>query len=155
MVEKKVKKKILIVEDEPDIAETLKFRLWNAGFEVINAFNGAEALELAHSELPDIILLDLVLPKMDGFQVCKALKLSDYEKYNRIPIIVMTARGQLMDEEQRTTMGADDYLTKPFDFMDLLERIKEVLRKRGETGEGKEAEEKRVMSNERTKEEDK
>lgn len=120
-------KKILIVDDEPDIVETLQFRLEKEGYQVITANDGVEALELAHLEKPDLITLDIVLPKMDGYQVCRALKESGKEEFSKIPVILITAKVQLVDEKIQAVSGADDFVVKPFDAEDILSKIKNFL----------------------------
>jgi DNA-binding response OmpR family regulator len=117
--------KILIIEDEKDMSEAIKLRLEANNFTVIAAFDGPEGLSLARSENPDLIILDIMLPKMDGFRVCRMLKFD--EKYAKIPIIMLTARSQQKDIEQGTEMGADAYMTKPFKSEELLEKIKTLL----------------------------
>ena len=121
------KPKILIVDDEEDIRQTLKYRLESSDYTVITAGDGIEALELAHLECPDLILLDIVLPKMDGYQVCRALKESSNEKYNRIPVIMISGRPQLLEEKTQATNIADDYIVKPFDASELLAKIGRLL----------------------------
>lgn len=117
--------KILIVDDEEDIAFSLARRLTAAGYEVICAEDGVEGLRRAQTEQPNLIILDLMLPKMDGYKVCRLLKFD--ERYKRIPIIMLTARGQEEDMALGRQMGAEAYLTKPCDSGALLEKIKELL----------------------------
>jgi DNA-binding response OmpR family regulator len=119
------KKKILVVDDEEDIVATIKMRLEASGFEVITASDGNTAYEKAKAESPDLIILDLMLPGMDGYQVCRLLKFDDY--YKRIPIIMLTAQGQKEDREWGQKVGADLYLTKPFEPKELVEKIREFL----------------------------
>ena len=121
------KNKILIVDDEADLAETLKFRLETAGYEVNTAPDGQEGLKKARSELPDLIILDLMLPKLDGYRVCRMLKFD--EKYKGIPIILFSARVQESDIKMGEEQGADAYITKPFDPKALLAKIDELLNK--------------------------
>ncbi len=118
-------KKILVVDDERDLVETITFRLEAAGYEVSSAFDGQEGLEKAREIKPDLILLDVMMPKMDGYQVCRMLKFDD--DYKNIPIIMLTARGQEQDKKTGGDVGADDYITKPFDSKDLLARIQKML----------------------------
>lgn len=103
--------RILIVDDEPDILETMKYRLEHWGFEVITAVDGLEALEKARSEQPAAIILDVGLPKMDGFQVCRLLKFD--ERHRGIPIVMLTAKTEDSDRTAGEKTGADAYLTKP------------------------------------------
>ncbi len=119
------KQKVLVVDDEPDIVETLKFRLESQGFEVITAYDGLEALEKARNERPDLIILDLMLPKMDGYQVCRLLKFD--EKYSNIPVLMLTAKTQEIDRTTGLKTGADEYMTKPFDSQELMKTVKDML----------------------------
>ena len=119
------KNKILIVDDEADLVETLKFRLETAGYEVVTAFDGQEGLKKARNENPDLIILDLMLPKLDGYRVCRMLKFD--EKYKGIPIILFSARVQESDIKMGEEQGADAYVTKPFDPKTLLAKIDELL----------------------------
>lgn len=120
------KKMILVVEDEADMAEMLKFRLEANGYDAIFARDGEEALDKARNLKPDLIVLDLMLPKMDGYQVCSVLK-SD-SRYKDIPIIILTARAQKQDIKLGGDLGADAYVAKPFDPKALLSKIKEFIR---------------------------
>ena len=123
------KERILIVDDEPDIVQNLKFILEKRDHKVLTAYNGLEALKKAQNERPDLILLDLMLPKMDGYKVCRLLKFD--ERYKHIPIIMLTARTQESDKSLGEETGADRYVTKPFDTKELLTIIKELLEKSG------------------------
>ncbi len=120
------KKKILIVDDEKDLVETVVFQLEDSGYKVITAGDGQEGLGKAKEERPDLIVLDLMLPKMDGYKVCGLLK-SD-ARYNKIPIIMFTARAQESDKKLGEEIGADAYITKPFDAQALLAKIKQLLK---------------------------
>lgn len=122
-----MKEKILIVEDERDIIKMLEYNLKKESFKVISAGDGEEALDLAVRQKPDLILLDLMLPGMDGLEVCKALKKES--KVAAIPIIMLTAKGQESDKVVGLELGADDYMTKPFSPRELIARIKAVLRR--------------------------
>ncbi|AQQ70162.1 Phosphate regulon transcriptional regulatory protein PhoB [Limihaloglobus sulfuriphilus] len=119
--------RILTVEDEPDVLELLSYNLEQADYEVIPAVNGLEAIEKAVSELPDLILLDLMLPVLDGFEVCKVVRARPETKDTRI--IMLTARSQEEDIVKGLELGADDYITKPFSPKVLLARISSVLRR--------------------------
>ncbi len=119
------KKKILLVDDEKDLAETVVFQLRISGYEAIVAYDGQEGLEKARKEKPDLIILDLMLPKMDGYKVCGLLK-SD-SRYAKIPIIMFTARAQESDIKLAKEVGAEAYITKPFEQEILLGKIKELL----------------------------
>ncbi|TAN61965.1 response regulator [bacterium] len=120
------RKRLLIVEDEKDMMEMLTFRLEAAGFEVIQAYDGREGLDKAYSQNPDLILLDLMLPGVDGYKVCRELK-SDV-KYKRIPIAILTARATEKEKRLGLECGAEAYITKPFDPEALMNKIKEMLK---------------------------
>jgi len=107
--------------------ETVTFRLEANGYEVLPAYDGQEGLDKARKEKPDLIILDLMLPKMDGYKVCRMLKFD--EKYKKIPIIMFTARAQETDKEMGEEVGADAYITKPFEPQALLAKIEELLGK--------------------------
>jgi len=115
--------KILIVDDEPAIVDLIKLNLQLEGIESISCSNGLDAIKIAHSEKPDLILLDIMMTGMDGFKVCK--KLQDLS----IPIILLTAKNSIKDKLYGLELGADDYITKPFDSRELIARIKTVLRR--------------------------
>lgn len=117
-------KKILIVDDEKPIVDILKFNLEKEGFSTAVAYDGEEAINLALSIKPDLILLDLMLPKVDGFNVCKELR-----KSLVCPIIMLTAKEEVVDKIIGLELGADDYITKPFSVRELMARIKANLRK--------------------------
>lgn len=121
------REKILIVEDEKDIVKMLDYNLKREGFRVLAVNDGEHALSLATKELPDIIILDLMLPGIDGLEVCKMLK--SQSKTKDIPIIMLTAKAQESDKIVGLELGADDYLTKPFSPRELIARIKAVLRR--------------------------
>jgi two-component system alkaline phosphatase synthesis response regulator PhoP len=118
---------ILIVEDEKDIVKMLEYNLKKDGFKTISALSGEKAVELAQREQPDLIILDLMLPGIDGLEVCKILKKEN--KTSPIPIIMLTAKSQESDKIVGLELGADDYLTKPFSPKELIARIKAVLRR--------------------------
>ena len=120
-------KKILVVDDEPDVASLLTLMLKSQGYEVITAGDGQDALEKARSEKPDLIVLDIMLPKLDGYRVARMLKFD--ENFSHIPIIMVTAKIQEKDKKIGIETGADAYVTKPFDTTALLEKIKESLSK--------------------------
>ena len=122
-----MKEKILIVEDDKDIAKMLEYNLKKEGFKVIGASDGEDALDLAVRQYPDLILLDLMLPGIDGLEVCKSLKKEG--KTSAIPVIMLTAKGQESDKVVGLELGADDYVTKPFSPRELIARIKAVLRR--------------------------
>lgn len=120
-------KKILIVDDERDLIETLTFRLEASGYEVVSAYNGREGLDKAREHAPDLILLDIMMPEMDGYKVCKELR-QDI-KCKDIPVVMVTAKGQDTDRDMGIEAGANGYLTKPFEANQLLDKIKELLNK--------------------------
>jgi DNA-binding response OmpR family regulator len=120
------KKRILIVDDEEDLRKMLKFRLEALNFDVLEAADGQEGLNKTRNDRPDLVILDLMLPKLDGFKVCRMLKFD--EKYKHIPIIMFTARAQEKDKELGKEMGADAYITKPFEPEALVGKIMELLK---------------------------
>ena len=130
-----VKQKILVVDDEEDILELLKFNLSREGYQVLCAVSGEQALRLVRSENPDLIMLDLMLPGIDGLEVTKRLK-NDPDTKN-LPIVMLTAKGEEADIVTGLELGADDYITKPFSPRVLIARIRAVLRRRikGQTEE--------------------
>jgi diguanylate cyclase (GGDEF)-like protein len=117
--------RILVVDDEPPIREILKFQLENAGFEVACAETGQEGLRMVESESPDLVLLDLMIPEMDGYEVCRRLKGAYTTR--QIPVIILTARGELDEKLKGLENGANDYVTKPFSMPELIMRIRNVL----------------------------
>jgi DNA-binding response OmpR family regulator len=121
-------KKVLIVDDEVDLVETLRFSLENEGFTILVSYDGEDALNQARKENPDLILLDLMLPKLDGYKVCRLLKFD--ERYKHIPILMLTAKTQEKDKLLGKETGADEYITKPFEINELLEKVKSYLREK-------------------------
>ena len=119
--------KILIVEDEPNMVSGLRDNFEFEGYQVISAPDGVAGLERALTEAPDLVILDVMMPRMSGLDVCKQLK----TKKPAIPIIMLTARGQEVDKVVGLELGADDYITKPFSIRELLARVKAVLRRAG------------------------
>ena len=119
--------KILIVDDEPDIVTALGIRLKAAGHEVITAADGMEGLDAARKQNPDLILLDIMLPKLDGYKVCRILKFD--ENYRHIPILMITAKVTDINKKMGEEVGADAYITKPFNSDELMAKIKETLEK--------------------------
>jgi two-component system, OmpR family, response regulator VicR len=122
--EVRMSKKILVVDDEKPIADILEFNLKNDGYEVICAYDGAEALKLVEEHTPDLILLDIMLPEKDGMEVCKEVR----KKYD-MPIIMLTAKDSEIDKVLGLELGADDYVTKPFSTREILARVKANLRR--------------------------
>lgn len=123
------KQKILIVEDEQSIQKLLKFTLEQADYETVLADDGEQAIERVLEEQPDLIILDLMLPKVDGIEVCKILR----ERAIETPIIMLTAKGEELDKIIGLEMGADDYMTKPFSPREVAARVRAVLRRSRET----------------------
>lgn len=117
-------KKVLIVDDEKNIVDILRFNLVKEGFETIEAYDGELGYEMAMSEKPDLILLDIMLPKMDGFTVCRKLR-----QTSNTPILMLTAREEEVDKVLGLELGADDYITKPFSTRELMARVKANLRR--------------------------
>ncbi|MBM3244759.1 MAG: response regulator transcription factor [Candidatus Omnitrophica bacterium] len=122
-----MKQKILIVDDEKDIVKMLDYNLKKEGFRAVSCHDGEDALDLAAREHPDLIILDLMLPGIDGLEVCKTLKKET--KTSKIPIIMLTAKTQEADKIVGLELGADDYITKPFSPRELIARVKAVLRR--------------------------
>jgi DNA-binding response OmpR family regulator len=118
-------KRILVVDDEVDLVETIRFSLELDGYDVLVAYNGEEALNQARKENPDLILLDLMLPKLDGYKVCRLLKFD--EKYKHIPILMLTAKIQEKDRATGMETGANEYITKPFEMDELMKKVKNYL----------------------------
>ncbi len=116
--------KILVVDDEPSIVDVLAYNLTKAGHQPQIARDGERALELVHAEQPDLVILDLMLPGMDGLEVCKALR-----KESDLPIIMLTAKDEEIDRVVGLELGADDYVVKPFSVRELMARVKSVLRR--------------------------
>ena len=121
------KQKILIVDDEEHIRELLKFNLNNSGYDTILASNGVEALKYAKDEIPDLVLLDIMIPEMDGIEVCKNIRAE--KTLVNTSIIMLTAKSEELDKILGLELGADDYITKPFSIRELLARVKAVLRR--------------------------
>lgn len=120
-------KRILVVDDEARVLTVIQKRLESAGYEVITAMDGNEGLAKARAEKPDLIILDLILPKLNGYQVCSILKRDTY--YKQIPILMLTARSQERDIDEGMRVGADAYMTKPFKNEALLAQIEQLLAK--------------------------
>jgi DNA-binding response OmpR family regulator len=118
-------RRILIIDDEADLVSVLRFGLEVEGFEVISAADGEEGLRMARERQPSLILLDLMLPKLDGYKVCRALKFD--ERYKSLPIFILSARSGEQDRKLALEMGADVFLTKPYEMKDLVTRIRTRL----------------------------
>ncbi len=121
------REKILIVEDDADIVEVIDYNLKKEGYRTTAVFNGEDALSCAEKEEPDLMILDLMLPGMDGLEVCRILR--EKEKTTHIPVIMLTAKSQEIDKIVGLELGADDYITKPFSPRELIARIKAILRR--------------------------
>ena len=122
--------RVLIVDDDPDIRKLVSYNLTQAGFRVATAATGVAALEAVQGQPPDLIILDIMLPDLDGLEVCK--KLRRQEKTRRIPIIMLTARTQEVDRVVGFELGADDYVMKPFSPRELVLRVKSIFRRMGD-----------------------
>lgn len=119
------KGKILVVDDEVNITQILEFSIGSEGFEVITAQNGEEAIERARRERPDLIILDIMMPKIDGYEACRILKANPLTK--NIPVLLLTAKGRDIDRRLGYEVGATDYIVKPFSPNKLVERIHRLL----------------------------
>lgn len=120
-------RKILVVDDEEVLVETITYNLEQSGYQVLTATDGASALEIARQELPDLIVLDIMLPGMDGLEVCRQLRRD--KRTSTVPIIMLTAKADEIDKVVGLEVGADDYVTKPFGRRELLARIRALLRR--------------------------
>jgi len=118
-------KSILVVEDEPNIVLSLQFLMKKAGFDVRVARDGEEALQAVEERTPDMVLLDVMIPKRDGYDVCQTIRSNP--DWSNIHIIMLTAKGRDVDREKGLALGANDYVTKPFSTRDLTEKVKEIL----------------------------
>ena len=119
-------KKILVIDDEPELVKALKIRLGSEGYEVVTAFDGERGIEKAQTENPDLIVLDIMMPKLDGFATLQELKRIATHDNPLPPVVVLTARDRLRDLFE--SEGIKDYVVKPFEHQDLLERIKKLLK---------------------------
>lgn len=122
-----MKERILVIEDEPDILEMIRYNLDREGFRVSTAGNGEDGYELAHTNAPDLVLLDLMIPGLDGLEVCRRMKSDPVTR--AIPIVMVTAKGEESDIVLGLGLGADDYVPKPFSPKELVARVKAVLRR--------------------------
>ena len=120
------KKKILVVDDQDDLVKTIQFALELEQYEVLVSYNGEDALNQARRKNPDLILLDIMLPKLDGYKVCRLLKFD--EQFKHIPILMLTAKTQEKDKILGVETGADEYITKPFDIEELIGKVKAYLK---------------------------
>ena len=122
--------RILIVDDDADLIEGLRWYLEAEGFQVIAASDGEAAIETFRKERPDLVILDIMMPKMDGYETCKRLKSDDATR--GIPVILLSAKGRNVDQKMGFEVGADDYITKPFSPRKLVERINVILNQQGD-----------------------
>ena len=125
-----MKKYVLLVEDEPDLNQTVAFNLDSEGYSVESAFNGKEALKLIEEKTPDLILLDLMLPDMSGLEICRILRSS--KKTKNTPIMMVTAKGEEIDRIVGFELGADDYIVKPFSIREFMLRVAAMLKRSGD-----------------------
>ena len=123
-------RKILVVDDEKPIAEILRYNLEQEGYDVLVAYDGEEALQVAAAAKPDLILLDIMLPKKDGFTVCREIR-----QNSNVPIIMLTAKDTELDKVLGLELGADDYITKPFSAREVMARVKAQLRRQAQRNE--------------------
>ena len=119
------KGKVLVVDDEVNITQILEFSIGSEGYEVLTASNGEEAIDKARREQPDLIILDIMMPKIDGYEACRILKANPITK--NIPVVLLTAKGRDIDKRLGYEVGASDYIIKPFSPNKLIERIHELL----------------------------
>lgn len=117
--------KVLVVDDEPNIVLSLEFLMQQAGFEVTTAYDGESALALVNETPPDLVLLDISLPGISGFEVLEQLR--SQAAFKRLPIVMLTAHGREVEREKGLALGADDYITKPFSTRELVEKVKALL----------------------------
>lgn len=118
-------KSILVVDDEPSILLSLEFLMQQEGYEVRAATNGEEALQAVGEKQPALILLDIMMPRLDGFEVCQAIRANP--EWKDIRIVMLTAKGREVDQEKGLALGADDYITKPFGTKELVKKVKTIL----------------------------
>lgn len=133
--------KILVVDDDLNICELLKLYLENDGYVVYTANDGKQAVDMFKNKTPDLVLLDIMLPKMDGWQVCREIR-----KTSSVPIIMLTAKGETFDKVLGLELGADDYVVKPFDTKEVMARVKAVLRRTKGDSEATEDKKKRLFT---------
>jgi two-component system, OmpR family, alkaline phosphatase synthesis response regulator PhoP len=119
------RKRILVVDDEIYIVHILEFSLTMEGYQVLTASDGEEALSVIEQERPDLVVLDIMMPKLDGYEVCRRLRQD--EQFQNLPVILLSAKGRPIDREAGLEAGADDYITKPFSPRKLLEKMRELL----------------------------
>ena len=125
---------ILVVDDEPDLVQLVSLRLKIAGYDVMAAYDGQEALDQVKRTRPDLIILDLMLPKLDGYKVCRLLKFD--ERYKEIPVLIFTARAQEQDVKMAIECGAEAYMMKPFEPKVFLDKLAELIQAAKQTSKG-------------------
>ncbi len=118
-------KRILIVDDEPNIVLSLEFLMKKNGYEVETATDGDQAIAAVEQQKPDLLLLDVMMPRKDGYQVCQLLR--GREEFNDVRIVMLTAKGRDVEREKGLSLGADDYITKPFSTQDVVDKVSELL----------------------------
>jgi DNA-binding response OmpR family regulator len=118
-------KRILVVDDEPNIVLSLEFLMQKQGFAVRSAYDGEQALEAISESPPDLILLDINMPKLNGYEVCAAVRANP--EWNNVRILILTAKGRDVEREKGLAMGADEYVTKPFSTLEVVEKVRELL----------------------------
>lgn len=123
--------RILIVDDEPNIVLSLEYLMKKEGFEVLTAVNGEEALQLIEKDPPDLILLDIMIPKLDGYEVCQSVRADP--DCDGIRIIMLTAKGRAVEREKGLALGADAYITKPFSTQEVVEKVRSILEEKPTT----------------------
>ena len=121
--------KILIVDDEKDLVEMVALALHKKGYEIAQAYNGSQAWEEIQAEVPDLVILDLMLPDLDGWEICRMVRRDEREQIRAIPILILSARALTEDRVQGLGLGADDYMTKPFSTEELVIRVEKILEK--------------------------
>ncbi len=121
----RVSQRVLVVEDEPNIVESLSFLMKQEGFDVKIAQDGTTALRIVESDVPDLVVLDVMLPRRDGYDVCKAIRAN--RKLDDVRIMMLSAKGRELDRRKGLELGADDYITKPFSTRDLVDRVRALL----------------------------
>lgn len=119
---------VLVVDDEPNIVLSLKFLISQQGYEVRTAGNGEEALRALEEKIPDLILLDIMMPKPDGYEVCQKIRATP--EWKEIPVIMLTAKGRDVEKQKGFAMGADDYITKPFATQELVSKVRAMLKEK-------------------------
>ncbi|MDX1607433.1 MAG: response regulator [Candidatus Competibacterales bacterium] len=129
--------KILVVDDEPNILLSLEFLLQQAGYEVTTARDGDAALEALARDLPDLVLLDVMLPHRNGYEICQSIR--DNPAWRGVKVVMLTARGREIDREKGMALGADDYITKPFATREVVERVQSLLAESPGTGSSRPA----------------